>query len=120
MAHPFFSILTLMVDDGVQTRLAHVSDARRRIRNAYLAPWTKFEPMDRLVQAFAMAQKLSALHHALSFQQPPSIIRAHGWMAELVPFFLGFLVPEGESGMLFSQGSYEPAEIDSESHGSQQ
>jgi hypothetical protein len=94
VAHPFFSLLTLMIDDRIETCLSHVPEARVRIRNAYLAPWTTFEPIDRLVRAFDMAQKLSALQHAMSLQYPPSIMRVHWWMESLISWFLKFLVAD--------------------------
>jgi Phosphotransferase enzyme family len=94
VAHPFFSLLTLMLDDRVETCLSHVPDAPVRLRNAYLAPWTTFEPMDRLLRAFDMAQKLSALQHAISFQYSPSIMQVHWWMETLIPWFLKFLVAD--------------------------
>jgi hypothetical protein len=65
-----------------------------RIRNAYLTPWTMFEPMDRLERAFDMAQKLSAFQQATSFQYPPSIMRVHWWMESLIAWLLKFLVAD--------------------------
>jgi hypothetical protein len=48
--------------------------------------------MDRLVRAFDMAQKLSALQHAISFQYSPSIMQVHWWLESLIPWFPTFLV----------------------------
>jgi hypothetical protein len=63
VAHPFFSFLLFLPD--ATGRLSHVPDVRRRLRDAYLGPWTVYEPMERLIEAFELAQPLAGLHHAL-------------------------------------------------------
>ena len=42
--------------------------ARDRLRDAYLAEWTRFEPPDRLRRAWELAEPLGALHHAVSYR----------------------------------------------------
>jgi fructosamine-3-kinase len=63
VAHPFFSFLLFLPD--ATSRLSHVPDVRRRLRDAYLGPWTVYEPMEQLIEAFELAQPLAGLHHAL-------------------------------------------------------
>jgi hypothetical protein len=63
VAHPSFSFLLFMPD--ATSRLSHVPDARRRLRDAYLGPWTVYAPMEQLIEAFELALPLAALHHAL-------------------------------------------------------
>jgi hypothetical protein len=45
-----------------------VPEARTRLRDIYLAAWTIYEPMERLVEAFELAQSLGALHQAISYR----------------------------------------------------
>jgi hypothetical protein len=63
VSHPFFSFLLFLPD--ATSRLSHVPDARRRLRDAYLDPWTACAPMDRLIEAFELSQPCAALYHAL-------------------------------------------------------
>ncbi|HVO70749.1 MAG TPA: hypothetical protein VMT24_11930, partial [Aggregatilineaceae bacterium] len=37
------------------------------LRDAYLGTWTPFEPMHRLLSAWAVARRLGALHQAISY-----------------------------------------------------
>ena len=41
---------------------------RDRLRDAYLAEWSRFEPPDRLRRAWELAEPLGALHHAVSYR----------------------------------------------------
>jgi hypothetical protein len=54
---------------------AAVGLACRPDPNTSLAPWTTFEPTDRLMQAFNMAQKRSALQQAISMPHSPSMMQ---------------------------------------------
>ena len=47
-------------DDGVP-------DARERLAEAYLTPWTTFEPMPRLLEAYAAVKLLSPLYTSLQY-----------------------------------------------------
>ena len=51
--------------DGVarsDRRFEAVEDKLRHdVRDAYLEPWTTYEPMDRLLEAFELSRKLSPL-----------------------------------------------------------
>jgi hypothetical protein len=69
IAHPFFEMATMMdtVYDGSALRHRHETEVRMRLRDAYLEPWTRFEPMERLVEAFEMSKSLGALHQAMSY-----------------------------------------------------
>src|SRR5262249_20679996 len=46
-----------------------IPDARTRLRDAYLEPWSLYAPMRRLVRAFDLAQRLAPLHHALTYHR---------------------------------------------------
>jgi hypothetical protein len=60
VAHPFLDMITVFHEqDGA---------LRDRLRDAYLAEWTRFEPPDRLRRAWELAEPLGALHHAVSYR----------------------------------------------------
>ncbi len=63
LAHPFFSLFHLM-NDAASLLPATSSESRRRLRDAYLAPWTAVAPMDQLVRAFEIARILAPIHLA--------------------------------------------------------
>jgi hypothetical protein len=97
VAHPFFSFLLFMPD--ATHRLSHVPDARRRLRDAYLEPWTAYEPMERLIDAFELAQPLAALHHALLQHRVvlPNLEPSSRWELEgEIPWDLKFLLRHAE------------------------
>jgi hypothetical protein len=79
VSHPFFSFLLFLPD--ATHRLSHVPDARERLRNAYLSPWTVYAPMQQLVEAFELAQPLAALHHAVLQHRTvlPGLNRGSRW-----------------------------------------
>ena len=60
VAHPFLDMIDILheKDEALQARL----------RDAYLALWVDFEPMDRLLEVWALAYPLCALHQAVSYQ----------------------------------------------------
>ena len=67
IAHPFFELTTIIdtaFDDGV---LQHEANVRTQLRDAYLEPWTAYETMERLVEAFELSTPLGALHQAMSY-----------------------------------------------------
>jgi hypothetical protein len=65
VSHPFFDAITfwgevdIMEDEPV---------ARARLRDVYLAQWMDFEPMERLLEATALAEVLGALHQVVSYR----------------------------------------------------
>jgi hypothetical protein len=60
VAHPFFD-LPVFIDFDAQ-------DHAERLRDAYLAQWTAYEPMEKLREAYTLASILGALHQAVSYQ----------------------------------------------------
>jgi hypothetical protein len=60
VAHPFFDTISIFhaEDPGVQARL----------RDSYLGVWAAYEPIERLLEAWALAKPLCALHQAVSYQ----------------------------------------------------
>lgn len=60
IAHPFLDMIAIL----------HEKDAllQTRLRDAYLANWTQYEPMERLLELWEMAYPLCALHQAVSYR----------------------------------------------------
>jgi Phosphotransferase enzyme family len=77
VAHPFLDLPAFFQGDEEE-----VDDALRdRLRDAYLAEWTRFESPDRLRRTWGLAEPLGALHHAVSYRSlvanPEPPIDAH-------------------------------------------
>jgi hypothetical protein len=68
VSYPFLDMATFInaVFDEMQ-QLGSIPDVRTRLRGAYLELWTKYEPIERLVEAFELSQPLGALHQAISY-----------------------------------------------------
>lgn len=90
VSHPFFS-LYFLTDTDIE--LPDVPDVRERLRDAYLRPWTAYEPMDKLIKAFDLAMQLAPLHHALIYhQQILPQMQARWEMGNMVKFYLWKLI----------------------------
>ena len=48
--------------------LMNRSEMWTRLQDSYLALWTDYEPMERLREAWELAEPLGALHHAIRAQ----------------------------------------------------
>jgi hypothetical protein len=62
ISHPFFSLWFLL--EELQYGAPKMVEHQLALRDAYLEPWTEFEPMDRLTEAFRLAGPLASLHQA--------------------------------------------------------
>jgi hypothetical protein len=67
LAHPFCSIM--IVQRVVKYVLEYDDTMFDRFRDAYLAPWTCYEPIERLHEAFSLAVRLGKLCRALTWQR---------------------------------------------------
>jgi hypothetical protein len=63
LSHPFFSLFHLM-NDAASLLPTSSAESRRRLRDAYLEPWTAVAPMDQLTRAFEIARILAPVHLA--------------------------------------------------------
>lgn len=64
ISHPFFDLVRFLYE--IEMDLPEVTDARDRLRDAYLEPWTIYEPMERLIAAFELSSKtLVSLYEAI-------------------------------------------------------
>ena len=67
VSHPFFEMATISGAYFDESVLKDSPDADDRLRNAYLEPWTRYAPMDRLIEEFDAARPLGALHQAMTY-----------------------------------------------------
>jgi Phosphotransferase enzyme family len=65
ISHPFFDLMRFLYE--IEKDLPDVADARSRIRNAYLEPWTIYAPMEKLVSTFELGSAtLVSLYETIS------------------------------------------------------
>jgi hypothetical protein len=67
IAHPFFELTTILDTVFDASVLPHEAHVRTQLRDAYLEPWTAYDTMERLVEAFELSTPLGALHQAMSY-----------------------------------------------------
>ena len=67
VSHPFFDLPSFMADAADE--LPRVANARMLLRDAYLQAWSAYEPMQRLNEAYALAEVIGPLHQAMLMQR---------------------------------------------------
>lgn len=67
VAHPFFSMVVIIRAVAYRLKLEESGPEMRRVRDAYLEPWTRFYPHKRLVEIYVLAYRLGMLNRALSW-----------------------------------------------------
>ena len=67
LSHPFCSMMIVL--RVAKYVLEYDETQLDRFRNAYLAPWTRYKPIERLREAFALAVKLGTLCRALTWRR---------------------------------------------------
>jgi len=98
VAHPFFTPSLLLRSLDYTDALAHVPDAGRRIRDAYLGRWKERGPLAnwpaaRLERAFELAQEVAMLHYARQFWRLALPLIETSWeVRAFPPLFLRRLV----------------------------
>jgi hypothetical protein len=102
ISHPFFGIQLPGALSLSSVRGPAASPAQRsRLREAYLQQWVEFEPPDRLIEAFELAQVLAPLHYAVTLHQFGLPNAETQWEVEVsMPYFLRVLMGlyEGRTG----------------------
>jgi aminoglycoside phosphotransferase (APT) family kinase protein len=84
LAHPFFSLAPLSV--GLHQSEIASPVILDRLERAYLAAFAEMAPPERLRTALRLATPLSFIDMAVRYRhQPPSVVRLHPWMHDLVP-----------------------------------
>jgi hypothetical protein len=65
LAHPFCTMFIVL--RVARYILKYEEQMLERLTRAYLAPWTRYEPMERLQRIFELAHRLGSLYKALSW-----------------------------------------------------
>jgi aminoglycoside phosphotransferase (APT) family kinase protein len=60
VAHPFLDMIVIFEETD--------EAKRKQLRDLYLEQWTAYEPVERLLEAWRLAEPLWALHQAVSYQ----------------------------------------------------
>jgi hypothetical protein len=97
VAHPFITPSLLLLSVSYAPALADHDEARRRIRDAYLAPWTAGGPLatwprTRVARAFDLAARAAMLHYAVRFRLGLPLIETSHHVRGFVPYFAGKLL----------------------------
>lgn len=67
VAHPFFSMVVTIRAAAYRLELPENGPEMRRLRDAYLEPWTRFHGHQQLVEIYVLAYRLGMLNRALSW-----------------------------------------------------
>lgn len=92
VAHPFFSLMMALR----WARLVLEFDAATldRLRDAYLAEWTAYAPLERLIEAYQAARRLGLLNRALSWHHYVAHMEpgARWEYEDAAPYYLGLFL----------------------------
>jgi len=89
LSHPFFSMDFFSDEEEMRPYLWDAQDAPDQLRDAYLEPWTVYEPYDILTQAWSIACSLTPLSTALLYHDRIVPGMEVKWETEnMIPFFL--------------------------------
>ncbi len=95
ISHPFFDLVRFLYE--IELDLPEIPDARDRLRDAYLEPWTIYEPMERLIAAFELtSETLVSLYETISDRELIQKIEPHvQWDDKTaVPFYIQRLLAQ--------------------------
>ncbi|MEZ4728507.1 MAG: phosphotransferase [Caldilineaceae bacterium] len=67
ITHPFFMMVVTLRGAAIEFGLDESGPVLRRLRDAYLEPWTAFATLEQLSNAFALANRLAMVNRALSW-----------------------------------------------------
>ena len=109
LSHPFLSMAFFSDPDELRPYLGDIPDASAQLRDAYLEPWTVYEPYDTLTQAWSIACSLAPLSSALLYHDRVLPVTEVKWELEnMIPFFLhSVLRHQGEALPTLGMADYE-------------
>ncbi len=84
VAHPFLDMIAILHEKE--------PTLQSRLRDAYLAVWTPYEPMERLLELWQLAYPICALHQAVSYRYIAHHVESggnHPMLAWAMPFWFG-------------------------------
>ena len=67
ISHPFFEMATISGAYFDESVLQDNPNAEIRLRDAYLRPWTRLMPMDKLIESFEASRPLGTLHEMMTY-----------------------------------------------------
>ena len=76
IAHPFFCLRTVFVSMENTLQVENNDPGFERLRDAYLEPWTRYQPREQLLAGFKLAQILSSISSALGWYRVISSMEA--------------------------------------------
>lgn len=74
VSHPFFSMLVTLRATAHWLKLTEDGPEMKRLRDAYLEPWTQFAPRAQLLAAFPIAYRLGMVNRALSWRDGVGVL----------------------------------------------
>jgi len=109
LSHPFFSMDFFSDEEEMRPYLGDVPDAPEQLRDAYLEPWTVYEPYDIPTEVWSIACSLEPLSTALLYHDrimPGMEVR---WeMENMIPFSLrSVLRHQGKALPTLGMADYE-------------
>jgi hypothetical protein len=69
VSHPFYSLRTVLVSAEISLGLEENSPELHPLRDAYLEPWTRYEPRADLLEALDLALRLASINGALTWHR---------------------------------------------------
>lgn len=92
ITHPLCSLM--MVLRWARLVLGYDAPALANLRDAYLMPWTAYEPVERLAEAYAVAARLALLCRALTWYDGISTVEpgARWEIEDSAAYFLGLFL----------------------------
>ncbi|KTD42859.1 aminoglycoside phosphotransferase family protein [Legionella parisiensis] len=78
IAHPFFSLISFLMHMMRTHQIKEQNEVYTTLRDTYLRYWQAFESQERLLDAFALAKRLSPIKYCLSFFR---LTQCPGWYA---------------------------------------
>lgn len=78
LSHPFFSLISFLMNMMHTHQMNEQNKIYSQLRDSYLGHWHAFESQERLLNAFALAKRLSPIKYCLSFYR---LTQCPGWEA---------------------------------------
>ncbi|CAM2735889.1 Predicted phosphotransferase related to Ser/Thr protein kinases [Legionella steigerwaltii] len=78
ISHPFFSLISFLMGMMRNHQINEQNGIYGVLRDSYLSHWHAFESQERLLNAFALAKRLSPIKYCLSFYR---LTQCPGWYA---------------------------------------
>lgn len=69
VSHPFYSLRTVLVSAEISLGLEENFPELLPLRDAYLEPWTRYEPREELIRALDVASRLASINGALTWHR---------------------------------------------------